>query len=575
MLRDFFSYYKPYKKLFILDFGSAFLLAILELFFPIAVRSAIDNILPTKNFRLIAWITIGLIALYLLSTALNYIVVRFGHTLGVNIETDIRRELFERFQTHSFEYYDEKKTGELMSRLTSDLFEVSEFAHHGPEDMFITVMTIVAAFFLMLRVNVTLAVGTVLIVPLLALIMAYFNRRMIQINRQVYKNLGHFNAELMNSLAGIRVVKAFANEEYEKERFESLIQQYRRDKIKFYTTIGTSSSVNYLMVRIINIYIFFVGSYFTITNQMTIGELAGFIVLANVLIRPIEKMNIMIEQYPRGWAGFRRFKEELARQPKIVDAPDANEAEHFKGNIEYRDVSFSYDAQNPVLEKINLSIRAGETIAFVGPSGAGKTTLVNLLPRFYEIDEGEITIDGINIQSFTQQSLRSQIGIVQQDVFLFAGTLRENIAYGKLDATEEEIWQAVKAARLEEVVRQMPEGLDTEIGERGVRLSGGQQQRLSIARIFLKNPSILILDEATSALDSETEMQIQQSFDELATGRTTLIIAHRLATIQHADRIVVVTEEGIEETGSHEELLELNGHYAKLYYSQFRQATIA
>lgn len=575
MLRDFFSYYKPYKKLFILDFGSAFLLAILELFFPIAVRSAIDNILPTKNFRLIAWITIGLIALYLLSTALNYIVVRFGHTLGVNIETDIRRELFERFQTHSFEYYDEKKTGELMSRLTSDLFEVSEFAHHGPEDMFITVMTIVAAFFLMLRVNVTLAVGTVLIVPLLALIMAYFNRRMIQINRQVYKNLGHFNAELMNSLAGIRVVKAFANEEYEKERFESLIQQYRRDKIKFYITTGTSSSVNYLMVRIINIYIFFVGSYFTITNQMTIGELAGFIVLANVLIRPIEKMNVMIEQYPRGWAGFRRFKEELARQPKIVDAPDANEAEHFKGNIEYRDVSFSYDAQNPVLEKINLSIRAGETIAFVGPSGAGKTTLVNLLPRFYEIDEGEITIDGINIQSFTQQSLRSQIGIVQQDVFLFAGTLRENIAYGKLDATEEEIWQAVKAARLEEVVRQMPEGLDTEIGERGVRLSGGQQQRLSIARIFLKNPSILILDEATSALDSETEMQIQQSFDELATGRTTLIIAHRLATIQHADRIVVVTEEGIEETGSHEELLELNGHYAKLYYSQFRQATIA
>ncbi|PMB84141.1 multidrug ABC transporter ATP-binding protein [Dolosicoccus paucivorans] len=575
MLRDFFSYYKPYKKLFILDFGSAFLLGVLELFFPIAVRSVIDNVLPTKNFRLIAWITIGLIALYLLSTALNYIVVRFGHTLGVNIETDIRRELFEHFQTHSFEYYDEKKTGELMSRLTSDLFEVSEFAHHGPEDMFITVMTIVAAFFLMLRVNVTLAVGTVLIVPLLALIMAYFNRRMIQINRQVYKNLGHFNAELMNSLAGIRVVKAFSNEEYEKERFESLIQQYRRDKIKFYTTIGTSSSVNYLMVRIINIYTFFVGSYFTITDQMTIGELAGFIVLANVLIRPIEKMNVMIEQYPRGWAGFRRFKEELARQPEIVDAPDAVEATGLKGDIEYKDVSFSYDSEHPVLEKINLSIRAGETIAFVGPSGAGKTTLVNLLPRFYEIDEGEITIDGINIQSFTQQSLRSQIGIVQQDVFLFAGTLRDNIAYGKLDATEEEIWQAVKAARLEEVVRQMPDGLDTEIGERGVRLSGGQQQRLSIARIFLKNPSILILDEATSALDSETEMQIQQSFDELATGRTTLIIAHRLATIQHADRIVVVTEEGIKETGSHEELLELDGHYAKLYYSQFRQATIA
>lgn len=575
MLRDFFSYYKPYKKLFILDFGSAFLLGVLELFFPIAVRSVIDNVLPTKNFRLIAWITIGLIALYLLSTALNYIVVRFGHTLGVNIETDIRRELFEHFQTHSFEYYDEKKTGELMSRLTSDLFEVSEFAHHGPEDMFITVMTIVAAFFLMLRVNVTLAVGTVLIVPLLALIMAYFNRRMIQINRQVYKNLGHFNAELMNSLAGIRVVKTFSNEEYEKERFESLIQQYRRDKIKFYTTIGTSSSVNYLMVRIINIYTFFVGSYFTITDQMTIGELAGFIVLANVLIRPIEKMNVMIEQYPRGWAGFRRFKEELARQPKIVDAPDAVEATGLKGDIEYKDVSFSYDSEHPVLEKINLSIRAGETIAFVGPSGAGKTTLVNLLPRFYEIDEGEITIDGINIQSFTQQSLRSQIGIVQQDVFLFAGTLRDNIAYGKLDATEEEIWQAVKAARLEEVVRQMPDGLDTEIGERGVRLSGGQQQRLSIARIFLKNPSILILDEATSALDSETEMQIQQSFDELATGRTTLIIAHRLATIQHADRIVVVTEEGIKETGSHEELLELDGHYAKLYYSQFRQATIA
>ena len=569
MLKEFFSYYKPYKKLFSIDFGCAILSGVLELLFPVAVNKVIDTVLPTGNFKTIILVCSLLFALYLFSMTLNYIVVYLGHTLGINIETDMRRKLFAHLQKHSFEYYDEKKTGELMSRLTTDLFDISEVAHHGPEDIFITVMSICGAFVLMWNVHEQLAIGTIILIPILAIGLSIFNKKMKNVNRKIYSQLGEFNAGLENSLSGIRVVKAFANEEFEKKIFEGMIQNYRKNKLAFYKTMATSSSFNYVLMRLITLTSLVFGAYFTIKGELTTGELVGFVLLANTFVKPIERINTMVEMYPKGFAGFKRFNEELARKPAIVDSPNAKVAPHFNGNIHYDNVSFEYDDGRPVLENINLEIKAGEMVAFVGPSGAGKTTLINLLPRFYDTTKGSISIDGVNIKDYTLSSLRGQIGTVQQDVFLFNGTIRENVLYGKLDASDEEVERAIEAAKLKEVIEEFPEGLETPIGERGVKLSGGQKQRLSIARIFLKNPSILILDEATSALDTQTEQFIQNSFDELSKGRTTLVIAHRLATIKNVDRIIVVTPDGIVEQGTHKELLEKNGHYAELYYAQF------
>lgn len=569
MLKEFFSYYKPYKKLFSIDFGCAILSGVLELLFPVAVNKVIDTVLPTGNFKTIILVCSLLFALYLFSMTLNYIVVYLGHTLGINIETDMRRKLFAHLQKHSFEYYDEKKTGELMSRLTTDLFDISEVAHHGPEDVFITVMSICGAFVLMWNVHEQLAIGTIILIPILAIGLSIFNKKMKNVNRKIYSQLGEFNAGLENSLSGIRVVKAFANEEFEKKIFEGMIQNYRKNKLAFYKTMATSSSFNYVLMRLITLTSLVFGAYFTIKGELTTGELVGFVLLANTFVKPIERINTMVEMYPKGFAGFKRFNEELARKPAIVDSPNAKVAPHFNGNIHYDNVSFEYDDGRPVLENINLEIKAGEMVAFVGPSGAGKTTLINLLPRFYDTTKGSISIDGVNIKDYTLSSLRGQIGTVQQDVFLFNGTIRENVLYGKLDASDEEVERAIEAAKLKEVIEEFPEGLETPIGERGVKLSGGQKQRLSIARIFLKNPSILILDEATSALDTQTEQFIQNSFDELSKGRTTLVIAHRLATIKNVDRIIVVTPDGIVEQGTHKELLEKDGHYAELYYAQF------
>ena len=569
MLKEFFSYYKPYKKLFSIDFGCAILSGVLELLFPVAVNKVIDTVLPTGNFKTIILVCSLLFTLYLFSMTLNYIVVYLGHTLGINIETDMRRKLFAHLQKHSFEYYDEKKTGELMSRLTTDLFDISEVAHHGPEDVFITVMSICGAFVLMWNVHEQLAIGTIILIPILAIGLSIFNKKMKNVNRKIYSQLGEFNAGLENSLSGIRVVKAFANEEFEKKIFEGMIQNYRKNKLAFYKTMATSSSFNYVLMRLITLTSLVFGAYFTIKGELTTGELVGFVLLANTFVKPIERINTMVEMYPKGFAGFKRFNEELARKPAIVDSPNAKVAPHFNGNIHYDNVSFEYNDGRPVLENINLEIKAGEMVAFVGPSGAGKTTLINLLPRFYDTTKGSISIDGVNIKDYTLSSLRGQIGTVQQDVFLFNGTIRENVLYGKLDASDEEVERAIEAAKLKEVIEEFPEGLETPIGERGVKLSGGQKQRLSIARIFLKNPSILILDEATSALDTQTEQFIQNSFDELSKGRTTLVIAHRLATIKNVDRIIVVTPDGIVEQGTHKELLEKNGHYAELYYAQF------
>ncbi|MGC6769924.1 ABC transporter ATP-binding protein [Enterococcus sp. LJL128] len=571
MLKRFFSYYRPYKGLFILDFSCAVLAGLLELAFPVVVNQVIDKLMPQGNFRLIALACFGLFAFYILNTILQFIVVYFGHKLGVNIETDMRRELYQHLQTQPFEYYDNQKTGKLMSRLTTDLFEISEVAHHGPEDVFITIMTLLGSFLLMLGYHVKLALATFALLPFIAVALIIFNKKMTNINTKIYDNLGDFNAGVEASVSGIRVTQSFANEPFERVRFEGLNQAYRKSKIMFYKLMGISSAYNYLMIRLINLFTLIFGGYYTINGELSEGAFVAFILLANVFVRPIEKVNNMIESYPKGIAGFKRFTEEIDKTPTIQDRPNAEAVSHLDGDIRYEDVSFSYADSTKVLNHINLHIKKGETVAFVGQSGSGKTTLCNLLPRFYEVSDGRITIDDKDIRDMTLASLRGQIGIVQQDVFLFPGTIRENIAYGNLDADEELIQQAVKLAHLEKVIDLLPEGLDTIIGERGVKLSGGQKQRVAIARMFLKNPPILILDEATSALDTETEQVIQESLNSLASGRTTLIIAHRLATIKHATRIIVVSENGILEEGTHEQLLEKGGHYRRLHDAQFRQ----
>ncbi|EAD5792503.1 ABC transporter ATP-binding protein [Listeria monocytogenes] len=553
-----------------MDFGCAVLAAILELAFPVAVNHVIDTLLPGKDFGLIITAALALLFFYILNTFMQYIVTYFGHMLGLNIETDMRRDLFSHLQKQPFGFYDNQKTGKLMSRMTTDLFEIGEVAHHGPEDIFISIMSLLGAFFLMLNINVKLAISTFILVPILTVLIVYFNKRMTKVTTGIFKDLGNFNAGVENAISGVRVVQAFANEPHEKGRFKVLNQAYRKSKLMFYKVMGLSFSFNYFLMRLISLFALLFGAYFTINGEISYGEFVGFILLTNVFIRPIEKINNVIESYPKGFAGFKRFLEVMDTEPAIQDEKDAKPAEAFRGDIAYNQVSFEYSDGKNVLNHINLSIKAGETVAFVGPSGAGKTTIYNLLPRFYDVSAGEITIDGENIKRFTLPSLRAQIGVVQQDVFLFSGTVRENIAYGKLDASDEEIEHVVKLAHLSKVVEEMPDGLDTIIGERGVKLSGGQKQRLAIARMFLKNPPILILDEATSALDTETEQVIQASLEELAEGRTTLIIAHRLATIKHADRIIVVNETGIAETGTHDELLaQDNGAYKRLYDAQF------
>ncbi|EHD1587122.1 ABC transporter ATP-binding protein [Listeria monocytogenes] len=553
-----------------MDFGCAVLAAILELAFPVAVNHVIDTLLPGKDFGLIITAALALLFFYILNTFMQYIVTYFGHMLGLNIETDMRRDLFSHLQKQPFGFYDNQKTGKLMSRMTTDLFEIGEVAHHGPEDIFISIMSLFGAFFLMLNINVKLAISTFILVPILTVLIVYFNKRMTKVTTGIFKDLGNFNAGVENAISGVRVVQAFANEPHEKGRFRVLNQAYRQSKLMFYKVMGLSFSFNYFLMRLISLFALLFGAYFTINGEISYGEFVGFILLTNVFIRPIEKINNVIESYPKGFAGFKRFLEVMDTEPAIQDEKDAKPAKAFHGDIAYNHVSFEYSDGKNVLNHINLSIKAGETVAFVGPSGAGKTTICNLLPRFYDVSAGEITIDGENIKRFTLPSLRAQIGVVQQDVFLFSGTVRENIAYGKLDASDEEIEHVVKLAHLSKVVEEMPDGLDTIIGERGVKLSGGQKQRLAIARMFLKNPPILILDEATSALDTETEQVIQASLEELAEGRTTLIIAHRLATIKHADRIIVVNETGIAETGTHDELLaQDNGAYKRLYDAQF------
>jgi len=569
MLRQFLAFYRPHKRLLMLDFGCAALSGMLELGFPMAVRVFIDRLLPQQDMQLIVLAVLALLTVYVANAALMAIVTYWGHVLGIAIETELRRRAFDHLLKLSFRFYDGQKTGHLVGRVTKNLEDIGEVAHHGPEDLLIALLTFLGAFVLMVLVSPTLALMTAVIVPVMAWIVARYGGRMTQNWQAQFGRVGAFNARIEEAVGGIRVVKAFANEAHERALFAGDNARYQTTKLEAYRTMAVSQTLSYLGMRLVQVAVMLAGAVMIVHGGLSTGDFVAFLLLVGVFYRPLDKISSVIETYPRGIAGFRSYLNLMATEPDIVDRPGAKPIANLRGELRFEAVSFGYTRDRPILRNLDLQVEAGRTVALVGPSGAGKTTICSLLPRFYEVDSGRITIDGIDIRDMTLESLRGQIGIVQQDVFLFAGTVRENIAYGRLGASEAEIREAARRARLDGVIAEMPQGLDTVIGERGVKLSGGQKQRLAIARIFLKNPPILILDEATSALDTVTEGMIQQSLAELAEGRTTLVIAHRLATIRNADRILVVTEKGIAEQGSHRELLEAGGIYRGLHSAQF------
>jgi ATP-binding cassette subfamily B protein len=569
MLKRFFAYYRPYRGLFALDFGCAIISGLLELGFPMAVRGFVDTLLPGQDWGLILLASAALLVVYLANAGLTAVVVYWGHRLGINIETEMRRRAFDHLQKLSFSFFDNSKTGNLITHVTKDLEDVGEVAHHGPEDLFIAIMTFIGAFALMFTVNVRLAILTAIITPVVTIVSSRYGTHMTNNFRKLFRQVGAFNARIEENVGGMRVVQAFANEEHERRLFAIDNIQYRDTKLEAYRLMAASSAITYLGMRLTQMVVMVAGTWFVLHGELSAGGFVSFLLLVGVFLRPVDKINGVLETYPKGIAGFRRYTELLDTEPDIVDAPGAVAAGPLRGDIHFDHISFGYGDGRRVLNDVDLTIGAGETVAFVGPSGAGKTTLCSLLPRFYELQSGRITIDGMDIRGMTLASLRSQIGIVQQDVFLFGGTMRENIAYGRLDAPEADIVDAARRAQLDGVIASLPQGLDTVVGERGVKLSGGQKQRLAIARMFLKNPPILILDEATSALDSETERAVQAALTELAVGRTTLVIAHRLATIRNADRIVVVDKAGVLEQGRHAELLQAGGAYRRLHEAQF------
>ena len=564
MLRQFFAYYRPHLRLFWLDFGCAVASGLLELSFPLAITAFIDHLLPLGDWSLTIAAAFGLLAIYALNTGLMIVVIYWGHMLGINIETEMRRRAFAHLTRLSWRWFDHARTGKLVARVTRDLEEIGEVAHHGPEDLFIAVMTFVGAFLLMLWLHPLLAVTTAVIVPVTVWLVVVYGTRMTRAWQEIYSRVGHFNVRLEETVGGIRVVQAFANEAHEAKLFEKDNRAYRATKLDAYRIMAKSSAIHYMGLRFVQVVVMVFGAGFVMQGSLTTGAFVGFLLLVNVFFRPLDKIAAVIETYPRGIAGFRRYQELLATEPEIADAPGARPAPALKGRIAFEDVSFAYDASRPVLRHVSLQVNPGETVAFVGPSGAGKSTLLALVPRFYDPDAGRITVDGVPLADMTLESLRNQIGIVSQDVFLFGTSLRENIGYGRLGTSDDEIMAAAEKAQLGPLIRSLPEGLDTMCGERGVMLSGGQKQRVAIARAFLKNPPILILDEATSALDSETEREIQAALEALSEGRTTLVIAHRLGTIRNADRIVVMEAGEVRETGSHAALLSKGGLYTRL-----------
>ncbi len=564
----FLSYFKRHKGLFAVDVLCACLIAAVDLAFPLITRSALYDMLPNQMYKTFFVIMVVSLLCYGVRSFLNFIVAYYGHTFGIRVEADIRSDLFAHMQTLSFDFYDRNRTGQLMSRLTSDLFELTELAHHGPEDLLTSTLTIIGALIVMGTIQWQLAVVVGLTIPVFLIVVMAMRRRMSRASRASKEKTGHINQEIESSLSGFRTSKAFANEAMENARFEAANDQYKTSKREFHKAMGAfHSSVEFFLCSL-NVIIVGVGGYYVMQGDMDYRDLLTFMLYISSFVSPMRKLSGFSEMFANGFAGLSRFVEIMRTEPTVRDSNDAKTLQNVKGEIRVRNVSFAYDGDLDVLRDVSLRVAPGETVAIVGPSGGGKTTLCQLVPRFYDVDEGAISIDGLDIRAVTQKSLHQNIGIVQQDVFLFADTIFENIRYGKPDATKEEVIQAAKKAEIYEDILAMPQGFDTYVGERGTLLSGGQKQRVAIARIFLKNPPILILDEATSALDSVTEAKIQRAFDALSQGRTTLIIAHRLSTIRAAHRIISIAEGRITECGTHQELLQKGGIYASLYNTQ-------
>ncbi len=567
-LMIFLSYFKNHKKLFAIDVLCAVGIAAIDLMFPLVTRSALYDMLPNQMYRTFFTIMALVAGSYLLRSCLNFIVAYYGHTFGIRVEADIRRDLFHHMQELSFDFYDENRTGKLMARLTSDLFELTELAHHGPEDLLTSTLTIIGALAVMLSIRWELAVIVALTIPVFLVVVMTMRKRMGRASRAAKEKTGHINQEIESSLSGVRTAKAFANEEVEGSRFDAANELYKTSKREFHKAMGMfHSSVEFFLCSL-NVIIIGFGGYFVMQGDMDYRDLLTFSLYISSFVTPMRKLSGFSEMFANGFAGLNRFVDVMRTEPTIQDAPDAQPLTNVQGDIRVSDVSFAYDGDLAVLHNVSLHVQPGETIAIVGPSGGGKSTLCQLIPRFYDVSSGAISIDGKDIRSVTQKSIHENLGIVQQDVFLFADTILENIRYGRPEATMEEVIEAAKKAEIYEDIQAMPDGFNTYVGERGTLLSGGQKQRVAIARIFLKNPPILILDEATSALDSVTEAKIQRAFDALAVGRTTLIIAHRLSTIRNADRIVSIADGVITESGSHEELLKTGGIYAELYRTQ-------
>ena len=567
-LRIFLSYFKPHWKLFTLDISCAILIAMVDLAFPLISRAALYQWLPEKNYRVFFTVMIIVALAFVLRAGLYYIVTYWGHTFGIRVEADIRRDLFHHMQTLGFDFYDRNRTGQLMSRLTTDLFELTELAHHGPEDLFISVVTIFGALAVMFAVRWELALVLLVLLPVLLWTAMRRRRQMSDASRAAKQKTGTINAAIESGLSGVRTTKAFANEAEQQQRFDEANEVFKTAKRGFHKEMGRFNAVMEFFTGILPVVVIAVGGWLIMGERMDYVDLITFSLYVTAFVSPIRKLANFAEMFSNGFAGLHRFVELMRTEPTIQDAPDAVELTDVRGDVDVEDVTFAYGDKTDVLHHVTLHIPAGETVALVGPSGGGKSTLCQLLPRFYDVDSGSISIDGHDVRKLTQGSLRRSIGIVQQDVFLFADTIRENIRYGRPGASDEEVERAARQAEIYDDIMAMPDGFDTYVGERGALLSGGQKQRVSIARIFLKNPPILILDEATSALDSVTESKIQGAFDRLARGRTTLIIAHRLSTIRSASRILVIRDGRIAEEGSHQALLALNGEYARLYHTQ-------
>lgn len=568
-LRVFFSFFTPHRGLFALDMSCALMVAVIDLAFPYVTRYSIQTLLPEKAYRAFFVIMLALVLAYVLKGVMYYLITVLGHRMGLYIEADMRHAVFNHIQTLSFSFFDHNRTGVLMSRITTDLFEITELAHHGPEDILISTLTIVGALAILAGIEWRLAL--VLAVSLPILVAFTFSRRkaMKRANLEVKRQTAEINAAVESGISGIRTAKAFTNEQTEDEKFAEANQHYKDAKSGYYVAMGGFMSGMEFSTSILQVIVVSVGGFLIMRGNMDLVDLVTFSLYVSTFVTPVKKLAQFSEIYMQGTAGFSRFLELMRTEPDIKDAPDAIELDAVRGDVEYRDVSFEYSAEaGKVLEHVSLHIRPGEKLAVVGPSGGGKTTLCQLLPRFYDVTEGAILVDGHDVREIKQQSLRRAIGIIQQDVFIFAGTIRDNIRYGRPDATDAEVVAAAVRAEIHQDIMALPDGYDSYVGERGVMLSGGQKQRISIARVFLKNPPILVLDEATSALDTVTEQRIQASLDTLAEGRTSMIIAHRLSTVRGADRIAVIENEHVLELGTHSELLEKNGVYAELYRAQ-------